>query len=45
MRNIFLLLFLAAWSTAIGQEDLSTHFMRNTWQANKTNPAFFQITK
>jgi hypothetical protein len=41
MRNIFLLLFLAAWSTAIGQEDLSTHFMRNTWQANKTNPAFF----
>jgi hypothetical protein len=43
MRKIILLFFplLAAWGSLLAQEDLSTHFMRHTWQANRTNPAFF----
>jgi hypothetical protein len=38
---ILALLVIAAWGSAYAQEDLSTHFMRHTWQANRTNPALF----
>lgn len=41
-------LFLAVLALAVlpsavllAQQDLSTHFLRHTWQANRTNPAFF----
>lgn len=43
MRKIFFLLisFLSMGSLVDAQEDLSTHFMRHTWQSSRTNPAFF----
>jgi len=43
MRNSLLLFFflIAACSSVQSQEDLSTHFMQHTWQASRTNPAFF----
>lgn len=44
MRRIFIFLLLPALagiSSLEAQEDLSTHFLRHTWQANRTNPAFF----
>ena len=42
LRISFLLSLALAFCTGIwAQEDLSTHFLRHTWQANRTNPAFF----
>lgn len=43
MSRIFFLLFLSmSFSSALSaQEALSTHFLRHTWQANRSNPAFF----
>ena len=38
---LFLLIISSVATTAVAQEDLATHFMRNTWQASRTNPAFF----
>lgn len=40
-RFLFLLLALGSAWPLLAQQDLSTHFMRHTWQANRTNPAFF----
>ncbi len=34
-----LLMLLLAVSPMLAQQELSTHFMRQTWQANRTNPA------
>ena len=43
MQKILLILFILTSfvGTTLAQEDLATHFMRHTWQANRTNPAFF----
>lgn len=43
MQKILLFLFVITsfTTTALAQEDLATHFMRHTWQASRTNPAFF----
>ena len=42
MKKTLTLLFALSTLTSLSaQEDLSTHFMRHTWQANRTNPAFF----
>ena len=43
MQRILLSLFIiiSFATTALAQEDLATHFMRHTWQASRTNPAFF----
>lgn len=38
--NITICLVLLAVSTASSQNTLSTHFMRDIWQSNATNPAF-----
>lgn len=29
------------FAVVLAQQDLSTHFLRHTWQAHRTNPAFF----
>ncbi len=39
--SFLLFLSLLGAFTATSQEDLATHFMRHTWQASRTNPAFF----
>lgn len=41
-KTLFSLLALTAFCTTLwAQQDLSTHFLRHTWQAHKTNPALF----
>ena len=38
---LFLLIISSFTASVSAQEDLATHFMRHTWQASRTNPAFF----
>ncbi|MCB0570100.1 MAG: hypothetical protein KDC66_10070 [Phaeodactylibacter sp.] len=40
-RILFLLFFSISVTALSAQEDLSTHFLRQSWQANRTNPALF----
>jgi len=41
LRKLLFICFLAfTASTLYGQQELSLHFLRNTWQSSKTNPAF-----
>lgn len=43
MKLILAAVALAAlpMTVIMAQQDLSTHFLRHTWQAHRTNPAFF----
>ncbi len=41
LRKLFFILFFASTVCALSaQQELSLHFLRNTWQSSKTNPAF-----
>lgn len=41
LRKLFSVLFLSVTVFSLyGQQELSLHFLKNTWQASKTNPAF-----
>ncbi len=39
-KLIFVFFFATTVCTLFAQQDLSLHFLRNTWQSSKTNPAF-----
>lgn len=42
MKKILFFLFATLANVALlAQQDLSTHFMRHTWQAHRTNPALY----
>lgn len=39
-RLLFILFLTSSVCSLFAQQELSLHFLRNTWQASKTNPAF-----
>ncbi len=46
MRNFFFLIFsFGIFSSLFAQQELGTHLMRGTWQANRTNPALIPDKK
>lgn len=41
LRKLFFVFFFASFVYSLfGQQELSLHFLRDTWQSSKTNPAF-----
>ncbi len=46
LRKLLSVLLLSSLAvTLFGQQELSLHFLKNTWQASKTNPAFMTENK